>query len=132
MWVPLIESGEHLSDGADYYVNEYLSELFAKDPDIDTLILGCTHYPLLLDKISKWLNNKINDPIVNIPIVNTIAQGAIVADSLADYLSRHSEIANELSKQATCRYITTEAPSKFASSAGLFFHTPITAEHLEL
>ena len=127
MWVPLIEAGEHMADGADYYVDKYLRELFSKDPQIDTLILGCTHYPLLLGKISKWLNDKI----VNGKIVNTIAQGAIVADSLADYLSRHTDIAAALLRNGTCRYITTESADKFRDSASLFLSTPVEAEHME-
>lgn len=121
MWVPLIEAGEHLGDGADYYVDEYLRDIFAKDPQIDTLILGCTHYPLLLDKIQRRLPGGIS----------TVCQGAIVADSLADYLSRHHDIASVLSQNATCRYITTESAGKFRDSASLFLSTPIDAEHLE-
>ena len=121
MWVPLIEAGEHLSDGADYYVEEYLRAIFAQDPQIDTLILGCTHYPLLLDKIQQRLADGIS----------TVCQGAIVADSLADYLSRHTEIASALSQGGTCRYFTTDSADKFRDSASLFLSTPIEVEHLE-
>ena len=121
MWVPLIEAGEHLGEGADYYVDEYLHEIFAKDPQIDTLILGCTHYPLLLDKIQQRLANGIS----------TVCQGSIVANSLADYLSRHTEIASALSQNGTCRYFTTDSADKFRDSASLFLSTPIEVEHLE-
>jgi len=121
MWVPLIEAGEHLSDGADYFVEEYLQAIFAKDPQIDTLILGCTHYPLLLEKIRSRVRS-------NIAI---IAQGTIVADSLADYLSRHTDIAAALSQNGTCRYITTESADKFRDSASVFLSTPINVEHIE-
>jgi glutamate racemase len=122
MWVPLIEAGEHLSEGADYFVDKYLQAIFAKDSQIDTLILGCTHYPLLLGKIQQRLANDIS----------TISQGTIVADSLADYLKRHSDIEADLSQGGTCRYITTESEKKFRDSASLFLSTPIVAEHIEL
>ena len=122
MWVPLIEAGEHLSAGADYFVDKYLHELLAKDPQIDTLILGCTHYPLLLEKIEQRLANDIS----------TICQGAIVADSLADYLRRHTDIADDLSTSGTCRFVTTESATKFRDSASLFLSSPISVEHIEL
>ncbi len=122
MWVPLIEAGEHLNDGADYFVDKYLSELFAKDPQIDNVILGCTHYPLLRPKIEAWLKKP----------VQIIAQGAIVAEKLADYLQRHPDIAADLSQGGTCRYITTESAKKFRDNASLFLSEAITAEHIEL
>lgn len=122
MWVPLIEAGEHLNDGADYFVDKYLSELFAKDPQIDNVILGCTHYPLLLPKIQAWFKKP----------VQIIAQGAIVAEKLADYLQRHPEIAADLSQGGTCQYITTESTKKFRDNASLFLSEAITAEHIEL
>ena len=121
MWVPLIEAGEHLSDGADFFVDKYLRDIFAKDPQIDTLILGCTHYPLLLEKIQQRLANDIS----------TICQGAIVADSLADYLCRHAEIESDLSQNGTCTYITTESAEKFRDSASIFLSEPIVAQHIE-
>lgn len=133
MWVPLIEAGEHLGEGADYYVDEYLREIFAKDPQIDTLILGCTHYPLLLDKIQNWLVSRSDSSLstFDFRLSTIICQGAIVADSLADYLSRHTEIASALSQNGTCRYFTTDSADKFRDSASLFLSTPISAEHLE-
>lgn len=123
MWVPLIEAGEHSSAGADYFVKKYLDELLEKDPQIDTLVLGCTHYPLLLPKIEAYLNRK--------PIT-VISQGAIVASSLKDYLSRHPEIERDCSKGGTCRYLTTEAADKFSESARIFIKQPVTAEHISL
>jgi len=125
MWVPLIESGEHLDAGADYFVNKYLDTLFARDPEIDTLILGCTHYPLLLPKISAWIASRSLQ-------VQVIAQGHIVAQSLQDYLSRHTPIRQSLSEGGTCRYLTTESADKFSSSAGVFLSAPVTAEHIVL
>lgn len=125
MWVPLIESGEHLGAGADYFVDKYLARLFAQDPEIDTLILGCTHYPLLLPKISAWLEAHGLQ-------VQVISQGHIVAESLAAYLTRHMAIRSSLSEGGTCRYLTTESADKFASSAGVFLSSSVAAEHIVL
>ena len=138
MWVPLIESGEHLNEGADYFVEKYLTEILNKDPQIDTLVLGCTHYPLLLPKIEKWFNKschvvaKNNLKIVNRPIVNCVAQGDLVAASLADYLARHPEYRNQLSLNGTCSYLTTENADRFSQSASNFLSAPISAEHIDL
>ena len=123
LWVPLIEAGEHNNPGADYFVDLYLREILAKDPKIDTLILGCTHYPLLKEKIDSWLvGTKIQ----------TIAQGKLEADSLKDYLLRHPEYRDQLSQGATCRYLTTENADRFAQSASIFLAQPICAEHIDL
>ena len=130
MWVPLIESGEHLHEGADFFVEKYLQEILAKDPQIDTLVLGCTHYPLLKEKIDAWLQNNPITP--NSPIIQTIAQGALEADSLADYLQRHPEYREQLSTDGTCTYLTTENADRFAQSASLFLNSPISANHIDL
>ena len=132
MWVPLIEAGEHMHPGADYFVDLYLSEILAKDPQIDTLVLGCTHYPLLKEKITKWLNDPINKQMVNGQMVNIIAQGDLVANSLADYLERHPEYRDQLSLNGTCRYLTTENADRFSQSASNFLNSPIMAEHIDL
>ena len=121
MWVPLIEAGEHNSDGADYFVNKYLREILNKDSQIDTLVLGCTHYPLLKDKIAKAAKN-----------VNIIAQGELEANSLKDYLARHPEYREQLSTGATCTYLTTENADRFSQSASHFLSTPIEAKHIDL
>ena len=126
MWVPLIENGEHLQTGADYFVEKYLRLLFTQDPQIDTLVLGCTHYPLLLPKIQAAL------PAIVAHEVEVVAQGEIVARSLQDYLRRHTDIAATLSQGATCTYLTTEQANKFSESASLFLHTPIEARHVDL
>ena len=126
MWVPLIEAGEHRNVGADYFVDLYLRQLFAQDPLIDTLVLGCTHYPLLRDKISSRLPSATPRP------VRIISQGELVADSLADYLHRHSEYAEQLSLGGTCRCMTTENADRFAQSASVFLDTPVTAAHVDL
>ena len=132
MWVPLIESGEHLHAGADYFVEKYLTELLTRDPLIDTIILGCTHYPLLQPKIEAFLSStyRSQSPTHNNSI-SIIAQGKIVADSLADYLHRHPEFPQD-SKSRSCQFLTTESATKFAESASLFLSESIIAHHIEL
>ena len=122
MWVPLIEAGEHNSAGAKYFVGEYLRQILAADPQIDTLVLGCTHYPLLKAKIDEWLEYR----------VTTIAQGELEANSLKDYLNRHPEYREQLSQNGTCRYLTTENADRFAQSALTFIGESICAEHINL
>ncbi len=123
MWVPLIESAEHLGVGADYFVQKYVDELLSKDPQIDTIILGCTHYPLLLEKVRKYTPSH----------VRLLAQGDIVAASLEDYLSRHALLEGTLSHGGTCRYLTTESADKFSSAARIFLREDeLPAEHVEL
>ena len=124
MWVPLIESGEHLGEGANYFVEKYLNELLEQDPLIDTIILGCTHYPLIQDKIEAYLLQTNRH-------ISVVSQGVIVASSLADYLRRHAEFSQD-SKGGTCRYLTTESATKFSESASLFLSEPIEAQHIEL
>ena len=132
MWVPLIESGEHLSDGADYFVEKYLTELLTRDPLIDTIILGCTHYPLLQPKIEAFLEKYEHTKFLNQNSkFKMISQGEIVALSFADYLRRHPEFSQD-SKGGTCRYLTTESANKFSGAASLFLSEPIEAEHIEL
>lgn len=120
MWVPLIENNEHLSAGAEYFVNKNLTELLEKDGNIDTIILGCTHYPLLIPVITKFLPSG----------VQLLSQGALVAERLSDYLYRHPEIEMRCSKTGTCRYLTTESTEKFNISASIFLNEPIEAEHI--
>lgn len=118
MWVPLIENNEHLSPGADYFVQKYLDELLSQNANIDTVILGCTHYPLLLDKIHQFLPSTIQ----------VISQGAIVADSLKDYLLRHPEIEERCSKSSAFRFLTTDLADTFNSNASIFFGKEVTSE----
>ena len=129
MWVPLIESGEHLGEGANYFVEKYLNELLEQDPLIDTIILGCTHYPLIQDKIEVYLSQTKRH-------ISVITQGEIVAQSLANYLHRHPEIVERISSPSKQRsgggFLTTESATKFADSASLFLSEPIMAEHIEL
>ena len=123
MWVPLIENGEHSSDGADYFVRKYVDEILSRDPKIDTLILGCTHYPLLRQKIEQILPQG----------VQLLAQGDLVAESLADYLHRHTELEALLDKHGTCNFLTTEHPDKFRQSASIFLNDlNLSAQHIDL
>jgi glutamate racemase len=112
MWVPLVENKEYNSSGADYFVKKNINHLFAVDPQIDTVVLACTHYPLLEKKIRKYLPEG----------VALVAQGPYVADSLKDYLLRHPEMAGRLSKNGECRFLTTESKEKFTDAASLFLN----------
>ena len=138
MWVPLIEAGEHNEPGAKYFIGKYLREILAKDPQIDTLVLGCTHYPLMKAKIDNWLEfrhelDESEFPLpVDSPKVTTIAQGELEAKSLADYLHRHPEYRDQLSTNGTCSYLTTENADRFSQSASQFIGSPIQAEHIVL
>ena len=109
MWVPLVENHEYDSPGADYFVQKSIDTLLAADPLIDSIILGCTHYPLLLPKIERYTPAGIT----------VIPQGQYVARSLADYLERHSEIETRLTRGGLCTYLTTESPDRFDESAAL-------------
>lgn len=138
LWVPLIEAGEHNEPGAKYFIGKYLREILAKDPQIDTLVLGCTHYPLIKERIDNWLEfrheldeSEFPQP-TDSPKVTTIAQGELEADSLADYLSRHPEYREQLSTNGTCTYLTTENADRFAQSASTFLAEHISAEHIDL
>lgn len=122
MWVPLVEYGEYNSAGADYFVQKYLDELLSRSPDIDTILLACTHYPLLMDKIRKYLPEGIQ----------VVSQGPIVADSLVDYLHRHPEIESTLSKQGWKRFYTTDDTADFDTHAATFFGAEIRSEHVQL
>jgi len=110
MWVPLVENNEYDKEGADYFVQKHMSRLLEKEPQIDTIILGCTHYPLLLNKIKKFTPSHIC----------LVPQGEYVANSLKDYLKRHPEIEKKCSQNGTCRFLTTESKNKFEESASIF------------
>lgn len=110
LWVPLVENNEAHSDGADYFIRRHIDRLLQKDPLIDTLILGCTHYPLLMEKIRKFTPSHIR----------IVAQGEYVAHSLKDYLKRHPEMDARCTQHASCRFLTTESRDKFQESATIF------------
>ena len=122
MWVPLVENRESGGDGADYFVKKDINLLMSESPDIDTVILGCTHYPLLIDKINQYMPQG----------VNVIQQGPIVADSLADYLQRHPEIEQHCSRGGTCQYFTTEDPDHFSPLASVFVNERVDAHRIIL
>lgn len=122
LWVPLVENLEAAGPGADYFVNKYIGELFGDDPAIDTVVLACTHYPLLLPKIELAVDGR----------ARVVTQGDIVARSLRDYMRRHPEMDAVCSKKGTCSYLTTENPEKFTSLASVFMDEPITVRHVEL
>lgn len=123
MWVPLVENNEFDKPGADYFVKDSLDKLLSKDSLIDTIILGCTHYPLLINKINKYLPNGIQ----------LIPQGKYIAESLEDYLHRHAEMETRISTNGKCKYYTSESPSKFRDCASLFLNEDnIEAERIVL
>lgn len=127
MWVPLVENGELSSPGTDFFVKKYLDELLAKSPDIDTLLLACTHYPLLEPVIRKFLPTRPNGQEIKV-----ISQGEIVAKSLADYLHRHPEMAERCSKQSQSSFHTTGATEDFDGHASAFFGQRVTSMHVEV
>lgn len=118
MWAPLVENREHDQPGADYFVKQHINRLLERDPRIDTIILGCTHYPLLLNKIHQYLPEG----------VQAIPQGRQVAESLIDYLQRHPGMEAKCTKNGTARYYTTDSPEKFNQMASLFMKEPIDAK----
>ena len=122
LWVPLVESGEYEKPGSAYLVKEYLDELMAQSPNIDTLLLACTHYPLLMNKIKAHLPAN----------VKVIAQGDIVAKSLVDYLHRHPELEQKLSKSGSRKFYTTDDTSEFDRHASRFFSEPVTSEYVSV
>ena len=121
-WVPLVEYNEADSPGADYFVKKRIDEIMRKDPDIDTIILGCTHYPLLMPKILKYLPAG----------VRVVPQGEYVAESLKSYLERHPNIEAKCSKGASVHYLTTENPNKFKEQAQIFLHEPVEVDNITL
>jgi glutamate racemase len=121
-WVPLVEYNEADSPGADYFVKKRIDQIMQKDPQIDALILGCTHYPLLMPKILKYLPAG----------VRIVSQGDYVASSLKNYLERHPQIVQHCSQGGSVHYLTTENPEKFKESAQIFLHEDITVENITL
>ena len=121
-WVPLIEYNEADSPGADYFVKKRLDQLMQKDPLIDTLILGCTHYPILLPKIVKYVS----------PDVRIVPQGEYVASSLKDYLHRHPDMDARCTKGGQVAYYTTENPDRFKAGARIFISDEVNVNHLDL
>lgn len=122
LWVPIIENNEADSPGADYFVKKRMDHLMRIDPEIDTIILGCTHYPILMPKILKYVQ----------PGVRIVPQSEYVAESLQHYLERHQEMEQRITKNGSCRYYTTENPDKFKETAQIFLHENINVKHIDL
>ena len=122
LWVPIVENSEADGNGADYFVKKYIEELMARDPEIDTFVLGCTHYPLLIDKIRRYAPAG----------VRILEQGRLVADSLKDYLRRHPEMERRLGKSGTVEFLTSENPDKFDSLASVFTHQKVKSRRCAL
>jgi len=121
-WVPLVEYNEADSPGADYFVKKYIGQLLRRDPDIDTVILGCTHYPILLPKIHKYIPRGIR----------IVSQGEYVAEALQQYFVRHPDMEQRCTKGGQVHYLTTENPEKFKEQAQVFLNEPITVENITL
>jgi glutamate racemase len=122
MWVPLVENDEYDNPGADYFVKKNIDSLFRRDPEIDSVILGCTHYPLLLNKIRQYMPAG----------VHVIEQGRYVAESLQDYLQRHPEMAARITTGGNATFLTTERAEEFQQKAATFMGEPLTAERVYL
>ncbi len=122
MWVPLVENGEYDKPGADYFVKQHINNILAKSDKIDTLLLACTHYPLLIDKIREYTPEH----------VTVLSQGEIVAESLADYLQRHPEMDKKCSKGGSRRFLTTDSIESFDAHAADFFGKAVRSEHIHL
>lgn len=122
LWAAIVEANEADSPGADYFVKRRIDQLMLKDSLIDTIILGCTHYPLLMNSIVR-----------NVPdCVRIVPQGQYVADSLKDYLQRHTEIDSMCTKRGKCQYLTTESEERFRESARIFLHEDVDVTHVNL
>lgn len=122
LWAAIVEANEADSPGADYFVKKRIEQLMRKDADIDTIILGCTHYPLLMNSIVK-----------NIPDgVRVVPQGMYVAESLKNYLKRHQDVDKMITQGGTCQYLTTESEEKFKESAQIFLHEKVEVKHVDL
>ncbi len=122
LWVPLVENNEHLSEGAIYFVKQHLTALQQRDPHIDTVVLGCTHYPLLLPQLEKLAP----------PHWRFLAQGELVASKLTDYLKRHPAMESRLSKQGQRHFLTTDNAASFSEKAALFYGEAVQAEKIDL
>jgi glutamate racemase len=122
MWVPLVENNEHQSEGADYFIEKHINNILSRNKNVDTLLLACTHYPLLKEKIEKHLPKN----------VKLVSQGQIVAESLKDYLYRHPEVETKISKEGKRVFYTTDSTEDFNNKATIFFGESVEAKHLDL
>ena len=120
MWVPIVENNEIGTEGAEFFIRRHILNILAKDPEMDTLVLGCTHYPLLIDTIRKYVPQHIK----------IVEQGEITAGKLGEYLSRHPEIESRITKNAKLEFQTTESAANFESKAALFMGSKVEAVHV--
>lgn len=122
LWVPIIENNEADSPGADYFVKKRIDHLMRLDPKIDSIILGCTHYPILMPKILKYIPQG----------VRIVPQSEYVAESLQAYLMRHPDLEHNITKTAHCNYFTTENADRFKETASIFLHEDVNVKHIDL
>ena len=122
MWVYLVEHNQRTGEGADYFVKQHVDRIFQRNPKIDTLLLACTHYPLLTETIKKFVPEG----------VKLISQGRLVAERLEDYLARHPEMEARLRRAGSRNFVTTDDRETFEKQASLFFGEPIVASHVEI
>lgn len=122
MWVPLVENGEFDQDGADYFVKKHLDSIICKAPEMDTLVLGCTHYPLLLPKIQRYIPEN----------VNILSQGDLVANSLQDYLNRHPELEKQCSQHGNREFLTTDDAGQFNKMSSIFLGQAVSSRQVDL
>jgi glutamate racemase len=122
MWVPLVENNEHQGEGADYFIEKHVRNILSRNKDIDTLLLACTHYPLLKEKIEQHLPHN----------VRLLSQGEIVAESLKDYLHRHPEMETRLTRQGKRAFYTTDDPTDFDNKATIFFGEKVASQHANI
>ncbi len=122
LWVPLVENNEYASAGTDYFIEKDINALLNQSPAIDTILLACTHYPLLVEKIKKYLPKKIQ----------LISQGEIISKSLEDYLFRHKDIEEKCSKNGQLEFFTTDSTKDFDRHSAIFFGKPVSSKHVDL
>jgi glutamate racemase len=122
LWVPLVENNEYSSSGADYFIKKDTDDLLSQSSEMDTILLACTHYPLLADKIKKYIPQN----------VHLISQGQIVANSLENYLFRHPEIEEKCSKNGQIQFYTTDSVKDFDKHSAIFFGKPVKSNHINL
>ncbi|PZP52405.1 MAG: glutamate racemase [Pseudopedobacter saltans] len=122
MWVPLVENNEFASPGADYFIKKHIKDLLKKDAHIDTVLLACTHYPLLMQKIKEYM------PVS----INIVEQGNIVTESLVRYLSRHTDMNDRITKGAHRSFFTTDDPHNFSEQAAIFYGQRVQAGKVDM
>jgi len=122
LWAAIVEANEGDSPGADYFVKKRIDQLMRLDSQIDTIVLGCTHYPLLMNSIVRNLPDG----------VRALPQARYVAESLRQYLVRHADIDSRLTKGGSCRYYTTESADRFSETALIFLHEHVEVSHIDL